>query len=65
MNILKGLRDTQVPLVEREMATAWDRVRAGGTVHSQITSGHFPTEEPPSTVQASLASWRFCPQRRG
>lgn len=45
MNILTGLRDTQLPLIEREMKTAYELVKKGGTIYSQITSGHFPTAE--------------------
>lgn len=45
MKILTGLRDTQVPLIEQEMRTAYDRTKKGGTVYSQITAGHFPTDE--------------------
>ncbi len=45
MKILEGLRDSQVPVIEREMRTAYDRSRKGGTVYSQITAGHFPTDE--------------------
>jgi len=44
-NILTGLRDTQLPLIEREMKTAFERSKKGGTIYSQITSGHFPTPE--------------------
>lgn len=45
MNILTGLRDTQLQLIEREMKTAFERSKKGGTIYSQITSGHFPTPE--------------------
>ena len=45
MNIFTGLRDTQTKLIEQEMSTAYDRSKKGGKVYSQITSGHFPTEE--------------------
>jgi len=45
MGILTGLRDTQVELIEREMRTAYERGKKGGTTYSQITSGHFPTAE--------------------
>ena len=45
MRIFTGLRDTQTPLIEREMATAWERMKQDGTIYSQITSGHFPTAE--------------------
>jgi len=45
MRILTGLRDTQTDLIEREMRTAYDREKKGGVVYSQITAGHFPTDE--------------------
>jgi len=45
MEILTGLRDTQTKLTEREMKTAYDRSKKGGTIYSQITAGHFPTLE--------------------
>ena len=45
MDILKGLRDTQADLIHQEMITAYDRMKKGGTIYSQITSGHFPIEE--------------------
>lgn len=45
MKILTGLRDSQVTVIEREMRTAFDRVKKGGTIYSQITAGHFPTDE--------------------
>jgi len=45
MSILTGLRDTQLQLIEREMKTAYERSKKGGTIYSQITSGHFPTPE--------------------
>ena len=45
MNIFTGLRNTQTKLIEQEMRTAYDRTKKGGKIYSQITSGHFPTEE--------------------
>jgi hypothetical protein len=45
MKILTGLRDTQIETIEREMKTAYDRMKKGGSVYSQITAGHFPTDE--------------------
>jgi hypothetical protein len=45
LKVLTGLRDTQTVLIEREMRTAYERVKKGGTVYSQITAGHFPTDE--------------------
>jgi hypothetical protein len=45
MGIFTGLRDTQAGLIEREMKTALDRIKKGGAIYSQITAGHFPTEE--------------------
>ncbi|MFA6472342.1 MAG: hypothetical protein WCU00_09910 [Candidatus Latescibacterota bacterium] len=45
LSILTGLRDTQVEPIEREMQTAYTRIKKGGSVYSQITAGHFPTEE--------------------
>lgn len=45
MKILAGLRDTQVEVIEREMQTAYVRLKKGGTIYSQITAGHFPTDE--------------------
>ena len=45
MKILAGLRDTQTETIEREMRTAYERARKGGTLYSQITAGHFPTDE--------------------
>lgn len=45
LSILTGLRDTQVESVEREMQTAYMRIKKGGSVYSQITAGHFPTDE--------------------
>ncbi len=45
MAILTGLRDTQLGLIRREMATAYKLAKDGGTIYSQITSGHFPVEE--------------------
>jgi hypothetical protein len=43
--ILTGIRDTQTDRITDEMSTAWARTRKGGTVYSQVTAGHFPTEE--------------------
>lgn len=43
--ILTGIRDTQLERIKREMQTAYERSRKGGTIYSQITAGHFPTEE--------------------
>ncbi len=43
--ILSGLRDNETGRITAEMHTAWERTGRGGTVHSQITAGHFPTEE--------------------
>ncbi|MCE5251638.1 hypothetical protein LLG96_15630 [bacterium] len=45
MNILTGLYDTQTEIIEREMKTALERTKKGGTIYSQITSGHFPIPE--------------------
>ena len=45
LKILTGLRDTQVDIVDREMKTAYERMKKGGTIYSQITAGHFPTLE--------------------
>lgn len=45
MRILTGLCDTQTETIEREMRTAHDRAKKGGTIYSQITAGHFPTDE--------------------
>jgi uncharacterized phosphosugar-binding protein len=45
MKIFTGLRDTQVEAIEREMRTAYERIQKGGTIYSQITAGHFPTDE--------------------
>ena len=45
LKILTGLCDTQVTVIEREMRTAFDRMKKGGTIYSQITAGHFPTDE--------------------
>jgi len=45
MAVLTGLRDTQLGIVEREAGIALDRMKKGGTAYSQITAGHFPTEE--------------------
>jgi hypothetical protein len=45
LKILTGLRDTQTTRIEEEMRTAYERTRKGGTVYSQITAGHFPTDE--------------------
>lgn len=45
LKILTGLRDTQVSVIEREMRTAFEREKKGGKIYSQITAGHFPTDE--------------------
>ena len=45
MNILTGLRDTQVEIINREMKIAYERMKKGGTIYSQVTAGHFPTTE--------------------
>ena len=43
--ILTGIRDTQAGRITGEMSLAWERSEKGGTVYSQVTAGHFPTEE--------------------
>ena len=45
LDILTGIRDTQLDLIKREMKTAYERSKKGGTIYSQITAGHFPTTE--------------------
>lgn len=45
IGILTHLRDKEVQVIEREMQTAFERTKKGGTIYSQITAGHFPTDE--------------------
>lgn len=65
MRIFTGLRDTQTALIEREMVTAWERMKKGGTIYSQITSGHFPTAETALDRTGQPGILSFLPRNAG